>query len=188
MWAEYDLLFNYIITNWPSIVVGDPTIHPIIQEIYLSLGPSLTVVILSILVRMWVWDRSIGLWLWGVFQPNQQIKCLFAQFVRPTDHSEQRSMWLLSAEALSLVFVFTGLKSAECLQMWVEPAARRQRSSPEPGTSPEMSPEPRVSPVRPPRGPGAPLAARELRTGDLSCIVWSPPWQFDWSDHLFIIV
>ena len=33
---------------------------------------------------MWVWDRSIGLWLWGVFQPNQEIKCLFAQLDRPT--------------------------------------------------------------------------------------------------------
>ena len=45
-----------------------------------------------------------------------------------------------AAEALSLVFVFTGLKGAECLQMWVEPAARRQRSSPEPGTSPVCPP------------------------------------------------
>ena len=61
-----------------------------------------------------------------------------------------------AAEALSLVFVFTGLKSAECLQMWVEPAARRQRSSPEPGTSPVCPPcgGPEL------RGPGAPLAAR----------------------------
>ena len=52
-------------------------------------------------------------------------------------------MWQIvttAAEALSLVFVFTGLKSAECLQMWVEPAARRQRSSPEPGTSPVCPP------------------------------------------------
>ena len=64
--------------------------------------------------------------------------------------------------ALSLVFVLAGLKSAECLQMWVEPAARRQRSSPGPGSRYE----PRVSAVR---GPGAPRRAEMsagLRGGD----------------------
>ena len=112
---------------------------------------------------MWVWDRSIGLWLWGVFQPNQEIKCLFAQLDRPT--TNQSNVVCDAADchygsgggthrALSLVFVFTGLKSAECLQMWVEPAARRQSSSPEPGTSP----------VCPPCG-GPELRGPELRGG-----------------------
>ena len=34
--------------------------------------------------QIWVWYCSIGLWLWGVFQPNQEKKCLFAQLDRPT--------------------------------------------------------------------------------------------------------
>ena len=41
------------------------------------------------LVRIWVWDRSIGLWLWGVFQPNQGKKCLFAQLDRPTTNQSK---------------------------------------------------------------------------------------------------
>ena len=40
----------------------------------------LHVVMLTILVRMWVWYCSIGLWLWGVFQPNQEKKCLRRHF------------------------------------------------------------------------------------------------------------
>ena len=33
------------------------------------------VVILIILVRIWVWYRSVGLWVWGMFQPNPKKKC-----------------------------------------------------------------------------------------------------------------
>ena len=105
---------------------------------------------------MWVWDRSIGLWLWGVFQPNQEIKCLFAQLDRPTTN-QSRSMWLQQRNWTKKCRMSPDVSGTRRAQAALLPGARY---------------EPRVSPVR---GPGAPLAARpgspavaarELRTGD----------------------
>ena len=55
----------------------------------------------QILVRIWVWYCSIGLWLRGVFQPNQERKCLCTQLDRPATESEQRSMWSMFFNYLS---------------------------------------------------------------------------------------
>ena len=55
---------------------------------------------------MWVWDRSIGLWLWGVFQPNQEIKCLFAQLDRPTTNQSNVVCDYSSGGSLSCFCVY----------------------------------------------------------------------------------
>ena len=127
---------------------------------------------------MWVWDRSIGLWLWGVFQPNQEIKCLFAQLDRPTTNQSNVVCDYSSGGSLACFCVYWTKK----FRMSPDVSGTRRAQA---ALLPGARYEPRVSPVRGPGaprpGPGAPLAARELRTGDLSSIVWSPPWQFDWS-------
>ena len=100
---------------------------------------------------MWVWDRSIGLWLWGVFQPNQEIKCLFAQLDRPTTNQSN-----VVCDAADCHYGSGGSLACFCVY-WT----KRCRMSPDvSGTRraqaallPGARYEPRVSPVR---GPGAP--------------------------------
>ena len=118
---------------------------------------------------MWVWDRSIGLWLWCVFQPNQEIKCLFAQLDRPTTNQSNVVCDYCSGGSLACFCVYWTKK---CRMSPDVSGTRRAQAALLPGARYE----PRVSPVRgpgaprppgreppqpgSPRGPGAPLAAR----------------------------
>ena len=111
---------------------------------------------------MWVWDRSIGLWLWGVFQPNQEIKCLFAQLDRPTTNQSNVVCDYGSGGSLACFCVYWTKKCR--MSPDVSGTGRAQAA-----LLPGARYEPRVSPVRGPelrgpRGPGAPLAAREPRS------------------------
>ena len=125
---------------------------------------------------MWVWDRSIGLWLWGVFQPNQEIKCLFAQLDRPTTNQSN-----VVCDAADCHYGSGGSLACFCVY-WT----KRCRMSPDvSGTRrtqaallPGARYEPRVSPVR---GPGAP---RRVYTSQLSSgrHVWWRGWlRYCWS-------
>ena len=107
---------------------------------------------------MWVWDRSIGLWLWGVFQPNQEIKCLFARLDRPTTNQSN-----VVCDAADCHYGSGGSLACFCVY-WT----KRCRMSPDvSGTRraqaallPGARYEPRVSPVR---GPGAPRPGSSAR-------------------------
>ena len=107
---------------------------------------------------MWVWDRSIGLWLWGVFQPNQEIKCLFAQLDRPTTNQSN-----VVCDAADCHYGSGGSLACFCLY-WT----KKCRMSPDvSGTRraqaallPGARYEPRVSPMPELRGGGP-----ELRGG-----------------------
>ena len=106
---------------------------------------------------MWVWDRSIGLWLWGVFQPNQEIKCLFAQLDRPTTNQSNVVCDYCSGGSLACFCVYWTKK----FRMSPDVSGTRRAQA---ALLPGARYEPRVSPVRGPGalrpGPGAPLAAR----------------------------
>ena len=95
---------------------------------------------------MWVWDRSIGLWLWGVFQPNQEIKCLFAQLDRPTTNQSNVVCDYSSGGSLACFCVYWTKK----FRMSPDVSGTRRAQA---ALLPGARYEPRVSPVR---GPGAP--------------------------------
>ena len=101
---------------------------------------------------MWVWDRSIGLWLWGVFQPNQEIKCLFAQLDRPTTNQSNVVCDYSSGGSLACFCVYWTKKC----RMSPDVSQVRALCVPRAPCVPRVSREPRERP-----GPGAPLAARE---------------------------
>ena len=74
----------------------------------------------QILVRMWVRYCSIGLWLQGVFQPNQERKCLCPKLDRPTTNQSNRDRHDRSCESKA---GFDRAKaeaavSVSCGQMW----------------------------------------------------------------------
>ena len=111
------------------------------------------------LTLSYVWDRSIGLWLWGVFQPNQEIKCLFAQLDRPTTNQSNVVCDYCSGGSLACFCVYW---TKRCRMSPDVSGTRRAQAALLPGARYE----PRVSPVR---GPGAPLRAEMsagLRGGD----------------------
>ena len=95
---------------------------------------------------MWVWDCSIGLWLWGVFQPNQEIKCLFAQLDRPTTNQSNVVCDYSSGGSLACFCVYWTKK----FRMSPDVSGTRRAQA---ALLPGARYEPRVSPVR---GPGAP--------------------------------
>ena len=105
---------------------------------------------------MWVWDRSIGLWLWGVFQPNQEIKCLFAQLDRPTTNQSNVVCDYCSGGSLACFCVYWTKK---CRMSPDVSGTRRAQAALLPGARYE----PRVSPVRVPGSP-ARGPAREPRS------------------------
>ena len=104
---------------------------------------------------MWVWDRSIGLWLWGVFQPNQEIKRLFAQLDRPTTNQSNVVCDYSSGGSLACFCVYWTKK----FRMSPDVSGTRRAQA---ALLPGARYEPRVSPVR---GPGP--ASYEARPDNL---------------------
>ena len=101
---------------------------------------------------MWVWDRSIGLWLWGVFQPNQEIKCLFAQLDRPTTNQSNVVCDYSSGGSLACFCVYWTKK---CRMSPDVSGTRRAQAALLPGALLPGAPL-AARPGSPARGPGAP--------------------------------